>query len=320
MSLSSRLQAWKKPATGLFSLGIFGLSIYFVTQTLRTLKWDDMLTALGQISPDQFVLAGVFTCLALTAWTAYDGLAARQLQLNVSYPLVSLSALCCYAIGNMLGFSLLTGSTVRYWIYSQVGVPAGKVASLIVIASFTYWLGAYLLIGLTFSFAPDQMTIIFHLPESMNRLIGIGILIALALYVAWVSKSHRRLNVQGVTLELPQFRITIGQILTGAADITCASLVLYSLMPKDVAVDFIPFMASYLAASVLGIASNVPGGLGPFEATMLSLIKGPTTEAFVASLLAYRMIFYVVPFVAGLSLLGVYELVRHWRKLRQSSS
>ncbi|NDA46459.1 MAG: UPF0104 family protein [Alphaproteobacteria bacterium] len=320
MSLSSRLQAWKKPATGLISLGIFGLSIYFVAQTLHTLNWDDMLTALSQIGPDQFILAGVFTCLALIAWTGYDGLAARQLKLNVSYPVLSLSALCCYAFGNMLGFSLLTGSTVRYWIYSQVGVPAGKVASLIVIASFTYWLGAYLLIGLTFTFAADQMTPIFHLPENMNRLIGIGILSALTIYIAWVSKSHRRMNVQGVILELPQFRITIGQILTGAADISCACLVLYSLMPQDVAIDFVPFLASYLAASVLGIASNVPGGLGPFEATMLSLIKGPTTEAFIASLLVYRMIYYVVPFLAGLVLLGLYELVRHWRKLRQARS
>jgi uncharacterized membrane protein YbhN (UPF0104 family) len=320
MSLSTRLQSWKKPVTAMISLTIFGLSIYFVAQTLGSINWSDLLTALDQISRSQFILAGVFTCLALIAWTGYDGLAALQLDMKVSYPVISLSSLCCYAFGNMLGFSLLTGSTVRYWIYSQAGVPAGKVASLIVIASFTYWLGAYLLIGLTFSLAADQMILIFHLPESVNRLIGSGVLCALALYIAWVSKSHRRISVQGVTFELPQFRITIGQILTGAADILCASLVLYSLMPKDFQIDFIPYLASYLAGSVLGIASNVPGGLGPFEATILSLIKGPSQEALIASLLVYRLIYYVVPFLAGLVLLGLYEMVRHWRKLRQAAS
>ena len=50
MSLSTPLQSWKKPVTAMISLTIFGLSIYFVAQTLGSINWSDLLTALDQIN------------------------------------------------------------------------------------------------------------------------------------------------------------------------------------------------------------------------------------------------------------------------------
>ena len=50
---------------------------------------------------------------------------------------------------------------------------------------------------------------------------------------------------------------------------------------------------------------------------MLKAIPSPSQEAMLASLLLYRIFYYVAPFVLALALLGANEAVRRWRYLRE---
>jgi uncharacterized membrane protein YbhN (UPF0104 family) len=68
---------------------------------------------------------------------------------------------------------------------------------------------------------------------------------------------------------------------------------------------------------MLGIASHAPGGLGVFEATMLDAVAAPSDQ-LLASLLLFRGIYYLVPFILAMALLGAYEGVRRWRSLREA--
>ena len=68
---------------------------------------------------------------------------------------------------------------------------------------------------------------------------------------------------------------------------------------------------------MLGIASHSPGGLGVFEATMLKGVGG-SPDQLLASLLLFRVIYYLVPFVLALALLGANEAVRRWRSLSEA--
>jgi uncharacterized membrane protein YbhN (UPF0104 family) len=68
---------------------------------------------------------------------------------------------------------------------------------------------------------------------------------------------------------------------------------------------------------MLGIASHSPGGLGVFEATMLKGVGG-SSEQLLASLLLFRAIYYLVPFLLALALLGANEAARRWRSLREA--
>ena len=55
------------------------------------------------------------------------------------------------------------------------------------------------------------------------------------------------------------------------------------------------FVVLFVSATLLGIVSHVPGGLGVFEATMLAA-AAPTARAQVlAALLAYRAIYNLLP-------------------------
>ncbi len=64
-------------------------------------------------------------------------------------------------------------------------------------------------------------------------------------------------------------------------------------------------------------SSHAPGGLGVFEATMLDAVGVPSDQ-LLASLLLFRGIYYLVPFILAMALLGAYEAVRRWRSLREA--
>jgi hypothetical protein len=105
----------------------------------------------------------------------------------------------------------------------------------------------------------------------------------------------------------------------GVIDIGSASAALYVLLPLDYRFGFPAFATLYSFASMLGIASNAPGGLGVFEATILQGVGGSQDEVL-ASLLLFRGIYYAVPFIAAMAMLGGVEAVRRWRSLREAMS
>jgi uncharacterized membrane protein YbhN (UPF0104 family) len=50
----------------------------------------------------------------------------------------------------------------------------------------------------------------------------------------------------------------------------------------------------------------------------LKTVPSPTQEALLASLLLFRVIYYVAPFVLALAFLGANESFRRWQSLREA--
>ena len=103
----------------------------------------------------------------------------------------------------------------------------------------------------------------------------------------------------------------------GVIDVCSAAGALYVLLPKGHGLSFMTFSAFYSFACMLGIASHAPGGIGVFEATMLKGVAAPS-ESVLASLLLFRAIYYLVPFILAMALLGAHEAGRRWRSLREA--
>jgi len=133
-----------------------------------------------------------------------------------------------------------------------------------------------------------------------------------------VSVAPRERKIQGFRLELPGFRLTVRQVLLGLIDLGAASATLFVLLPAHHGIDYFSFASLYAFASILGIASSAPGGIGVFEATMLKTVPARTEEALLASLLLFRMIYYIAPFILALAFLGANESFRRWQSLREA--
>jgi uncharacterized membrane protein YbhN (UPF0104 family) len=271
-----------------FSLALLALSIGVLAYTLTTLSWNELVRAFEATGIDQIALAVLFTSISYIALTGYDALALRQLRLKVRYRTTALASFTSYAISFTLGFPLITAGTVRYWIYSQAGVSAGRVASLTVIAGVTFWLGMGVVVGVALVIAPTAISQVNHLKAFVNLLIGVGVLGVIAAYLVWVSRGHRRTRVHGLALELPGLGLTIGQVILGVIDLCAAASALYVLLPRGTEMGFISFAATYVFGCLLGIASNAPGGIGAFELTMLQSVPAPSAASLFASLLLFR--------------------------------
>ncbi len=302
------------------SVGLFALSLVVLTHVAANLKWSEMRAAIAATSNEQIFLACVLATFSYLALTGYDALAVRHLQVKMPYRITAFGSFASYAISFNLGFPLITGGTVRYWIYSRAGLSAGKVASLTVIAGFTFWIGMATVVGVSLIFASEALSNLDRLAPWMNRVLGAGIIIAIVAYLVWVARGQRRVVLQGFKLHLPGPAVTLGQIMLGVVDLCAAAGVLFVLLPSGQGLDFVAFLGLYVFACMLGIASHAPGGIGVFEATMLRFVPGASGESVLAALMLFRVVYYVVPLVLALALLGADESIRRWSALREAMS
>jgi uncharacterized membrane protein YbhN (UPF0104 family) len=300
------------------SLILVLVAAFVLSRTLANLNMAELRAAFAATSGRQIALGLLFTATSYLMLTGYDAIALRQLKLRVPYRTTALASFTSYAVSFTLGFPIFTGGTVRYWIYSRAGVRPGKIASLTVVAGVTFWLGMAVVIAFGLLAEAGPISEIDRLAVNINRLIGFGVLAAIGVYLYWVSARPRRARWQGLSLELPGLGLSLGQIALGVMDLCSAAAVLYVLLPSREGLDFFTFAAVYVFASLLGIVSHAPGGIGVFEATMLKVLPAPSQEALLASLLMFRVLYYVIPFVFALTLLGANEGGRRWDALRDA--
>jgi glycosyltransferase 2 family protein len=302
------------------SLLLFGASLFILYRIAGEVSLEALSTAFAEAGRRQILLAAFFTAVSYALLTGYDALALRQLKLKVPYRTTALASFTSYAISFTLGFPLLTGGTVRYWVYAPRGLSAGKVASLTLIAGVSFWLGLALIIGLGLMTQAPALAQINRLAVDLNRLIGALVTGAMLGYLIWVGVKRRAVRIQRWRFELPNLPVSIGQLGLGVGDVSAACAVLFVLLPAGHGIDFATFAAVFAFACLLGIASHAPGGLGVFEATMLLAFSQVPSEQMLSALLLFRIFYYLVPFVLAIMLLGAFETQRRLRAFRESSA
>jgi len=315
-ALSERRALLKKLGLAV-SVMILTVSAVIFFRTLVNINVGRFEAAFAATGADQIALAFGFAALSYLALTGYDGLALRHLGVRVPYRLTALASFTSYAVSFTLGFPLVTGGAVRYWIYGPAGLSAGKVASLTIVAGVTFWLGMAFVVGAGFIADAEAVAGLNHLNPLVNQLIGAGAIGALVAYLVFVGRMRRHGTAVFRNFHLPGPTLTLGQMALGVIDVCSAAAALFVLLPKGSGIAFSTFATLYSFASMLGIASHSPGGLGVFEATILKGVGG-SSDAVLASLLLFRGVYYVVPFVAAMALLGGNEAVRRWRSLREA--
>jgi uncharacterized membrane protein YbhN (UPF0104 family) len=84
---------------------------------------------------------------------------------------------------------------------------------------------------------------------------------------------------------------------------------MYMLVPDEPNLGFVTVAVIFVAATLLGFASHAPGGLGVFDAAMLVALWQFDKEDLLAGLLLFRLLYYIVPFVLSLGVLGAREIL-----------
>lgn len=302
------------------SVAIFATSLVVLWHLVSDVDAAELRAAFTAASARQIGLAVLFTAVSYSLLTCYDAVALRQLKLHIPYRTTALASFTSYAVSFNLGFPLLTAGTVRYWIYASRGLSTGVVASLTVIAGVTFWLGMGLVLAWSLMREAGPLSVLIYTNMWLNQLIGLLTAMAVVAYLIWVSLRRRAVKMKGWRLELPGFRLSLAQSLIGAGDVCAGAAVLFVLLPGGHNINFETFLAVYVFAVMVGVASHSPGGLGVFEATILLALSSLAREPVLGALLLYRICYYFVPFVIALALLGGYEILNRLRTLRAELS
>jgi glycosyltransferase 2 family protein len=301
--------------------------ILAVTTLVRTLKGVDtgvILTALTDISPHHIALAALCVVCAFCTLTFYDYFALRTIgKDHVPYRIAALSSFTSYTIGHNIGATVFTGGAIRFRIYSDYALNAIDVAKICFLSGLTFWLGNLLVLGFGLVWHPSAASAMDLLPSSINRMIALGCLLGIAAYFAWLvmGKERRELGQNGWKVVLPSARLTLLQMLIGVVDLGFCALAMYLLIPSQPHIDFVSLAVVFILATLLGFASHAPGSLGVFDAAMLVALPEFGREPMLATLLVFRVLYFVIPFGVAISIMGVRELllnvVQPWQERRR---
>jgi uncharacterized membrane protein YbhN (UPF0104 family) len=280
---------------------------------LHDLNWQAVATALKDASPIRVAAAAAivacgYLTLAFYDWFALQAIGARQ----VPWRVAAFTGTTSYAIGHGVGAMLFASAAIRYRVYSGFGLTAVDVAKVCFVAGLTFWLGNIAALGVGIIYMPGAAAAVDQMPGWGNRAIGVAALCALAAYLAWVSRKRRIFSYEGSSLTLPSGSMTLLQIAIGLADLSCCSLVMYMLMPQVPAIDFTSLAVVVVIGTLIGFASHAPGAIGALDVAMLVGLPGFDRTELVATLLLYRLLYFVAPFALALAGLAAREAYVHF--------
>ncbi|MGJ4947688.1 lysylphosphatidylglycerol synthase transmembrane domain-containing protein [Bradyrhizobium sp. HKCCYLS20291] len=306
------------------SLAIIAFAITTLVRTLKGVDAGVILTALTEIPPGHIALAALCVVGAFCTLTFYDYFALRTIgKKHVPYRIAAMSAFTSYSIGHNVGATVFTGGAIRFRIYSDYGLSAIDVAKICFLSGLTFWLGNLFVLGIGMTLHPAAASSMDQLPPAINQLIAIGILGAIFAYLGWLTagKNRRQLGQNGWKVVLPSAQLTLVQILIGVVDLGFCALAMYLLVPSNPPIDFLSLSVVFILATLLGFASHAPGSLGVFDAAMLVALPQFGREQLLATLLVFRVLYFVIPFAIAISIMGTREIwlsvVKPWQERRR---
>ena len=300
-SRSKLLQITEHPAVKVAIPLLIGILAFFVLHKLAShVKWADVQTDLSATPLSALLLALLCTMLSYVGISFYDALAVRSVAPGkVPTRIAAMAGAAGYGVSGLLGFSYLTGTSIRYRIYSTFGLDLALVAGVIAVSWTGFLSGMTLIFGGLLSLHPREQGTMLPISPAVETGLGILLLAALMSYFIWLATGSRRIKVGGFQLSLPSLKSGVALTGAGLLDLTAAATTLYVLLPGDVAQNLPYFFTIYFGAIALGILSHSPGGLGVFEATMIAGLGAAGRSDVLAALLIYRLIYTVFPFLVA---------------------
>lgn len=307
------IKNWPKLLGYLLAIGLTALVGWFLAERVAKYDWQAVIDAVFAISLRDVTMAVALTVLHYLVMIAYDIVSVGVLDLTLSRRRIALVSFVGRVAGSNFG-SLVAGTPLRYRLFHAWGLTLRQMLEVIVITTATFWIGFAIFSGLVFVIAPIEIPAKLQLPWLQLRPLGIGLLIAVALYFYATSRPLVRENFFRLGFVLPPARIAAIQFALSSIDVMISAAVLYTLLPDSVEASYFSVVAIYVLAAVVSLISRVPGGIGVFESAVVFALNPSEPEATLAALLAFRGIHYLLPLIPVAALMIAHEVWLHYRR------
>ena len=298
---------------GLF---FFVLAAYMIYRQLSKYSLDELKDAILGIPLHHLCYALIASFIGYVALSTYDYLALKYIKVKLAAWKWILTGFVGFSVSNNAGHAIVSGGAVRYRFYSRWGITPGDIVKMVTFSGFTYLVACFFLILIGYILTPEHAFGGNESTQVSTFITMILSLIGLFIYL-WASIYYKKdLVIKGIDFKMPKFSLALEQIFIGSLDILMASLVLYSVLISFVEIDFFTFMGAFIIAQVLGVYSQVPGGLGVFELVFSNILPGQDNQAILfGALIAYRIIYYLLPLMLSGIVLVIYEFLRDKKEL-----
>jgi phosphatidylglycerol lysyltransferase len=299
---------WRPWIIGAALLAVSALLFDALRALLREVSYAEVVQQIATQPARALLLSGLATTLSYLVLTGYDFSALKYVGVQVRSTIVLLTSFIAYALGNTVGFGVLTGGAVRMRLYTAAGIDAGRVAQAAAFNAGAFVIGMTAFGAAGLLWGASDVSSLVRIPSWLLRAIAILLLLAVGALIVAAARSREIRILNRWPVRLPPPELAIRQLLISALDLTASAAALWFLLPADI-VSLPAFFAWYAMAVALGLLSHVPGGLGVFEAVILLACGGRAPpEQIIGALVLYRIIYYLLPLIAAAMLLAGYEL------------
>ena len=274
---------------------------------LHSVRPHAIRNAFDALSAAQIAGALALTAASYLLLTLYDSAALHVLGRKLPWRTAALASFTSYTLSHNLGLALLTGGSARYRVYRAAGLGGGEIGSVIALASLAFWNGVILLAGVAAA-TSTQILPFFDWGLSLHwlRVAGLVTITICAIPLLLRQFGMSAVEIGGWRTPLPGPVMSASMTIVAALDLAAASAALYILLPAPDASSYPVFFLGYALAIIAALISHVPGGLGVFEAVVIATVPGDKAQ-LLAALLAYRVVYYLLPLLIAALLLAWHE-------------
>jgi phosphatidylglycerol lysyltransferase len=307
--MSAKTKRLFKKLINYAGLFFFTIAVGMLWWQLRNYSLSDIAHSILDIPFTNLVFACLACLAGYVALSLYDYLALQYVGSKVTWWKWMLAGMLGFAISNNAGHAVVSGGAIRYRLYTRWRIRGGDILKMLTISGFTYFLGASAIVVIGYFLIP---TAVFDNSIGVSMGLNTLFIFCLAVLVAYFGMAflfHRKhVNIGKIKFEVPSPKLALVQTLLGITDSVLAGLVLYFCLTPFVDIPFTIFIGLFVVAQTTGVFSQVPGGIGVFESIFLIAIPDTIDKANIfGALLAYRIIYYVLPLIGVGSLFFIYE-------------
>lgn len=302
---------WGKRALTLFFLLAVPALLYML---IRNLDWSEVRQSLSDYSA-QTLLVGVLIAFAsYVVFSGYDLLGRRYSRHQLPARQVMPVAMVCYAF-NLNFTTWIGGVAMRYRLYMRLGLSASTVTRILSLSLLTNWTGYMALAGVIFSLRLVQLPDNWGLGVTGLQLLGFALLGVVSAYIGICAFSRQRVwHLRERAITLPSLNMALLQLCLGASNWALMAALIFWLLPDGASYPSV--LGVLLISCMAAVVAHIPAGLGVLEAVFLALLQHQYSQAsLIAALLAYRVLYYLLPLlVASVTYLVLEKRAKTLRK------
>lgn len=285
---------WWRIIRHLLTAVFFVAVITLLAAHLRSVDVMRVLDSIHQYDIRTLAAAAVLAGLSYLVYSCFDLLGRLHTKHSLEKRRVIPIAFVSYAFNQNLG-ALIGGVGFRYRLYSRQGLAGRLITRILTFSIVTNWLGYSFLAGGIFATRSITLPPGWEIGTDALQVLGIVLLGVVILYLMFCILSRRRSWFVGrYEVKLPSLGVALMQLALGTTNWLIMATVIALLLRLQV--EFTTVLGLLLLSAIGGVLTQIPAGLGVFEAVFIKLLDTQVGQGdLLAALLAYRAVYYLAP-------------------------